>query len=92
MVVHKGVAQIGTFNPYAQTEAATICWETGVSTQNRGGGKAGVYVTVNTNGAYIKLKGVDFGKQGAKKFLASVASSHSKGNAIELRLDSETGR
>jgi arabinoxylan arabinofuranohydrolase len=86
----EGVAQIGTFNPYVQTEAATICWETGISTNNRGGGKAGVYVSVNTNGAYIKLKGVDFGKLGAKKFLAIVASA-TKDNAIELRLDSETG-
>ena len=84
-----GVAQIGNFNPFVQTEAATICWETGVSTQNRGG-KAGVYVTVNTNGAYIKIKGVDFRKKGAKNFLASVAGP-TKGNAIELRLDSETG-
>ena len=84
-----GVAQIGNFNPFAQTEAATICWETGVSTQNRGG-ETGVYVTVNTNGAYIKIKGVDFGKKGAKNFLASVAGA-TKGNAIELRLDSETG-
>ncbi len=85
-----GVSQIGTFNPYAQTEAATICWETGVKTTNRSGGKAGVYVTANTNGACIKLKGVDFGKKGAKKFLATVASA-SASNKIELRLDSETG-
>jgi arabinoxylan arabinofuranohydrolase len=53
-----GIAQIGNFNPFAQTEAATICWETGVRTQNRGG-ETGVYVTVNTNGAYIKIKSVD---------------------------------
>lgn len=85
-----GVSQIGTFNPYVQTEAATICWETGVKTTNRGNGKPGVYVTVNTNGAYIKVKGVDFGKKGAKKFLASVASA-SAGSKLELRLDSETG-
>jgi beta-xylosidase len=85
-----GVSQIGTFNPYAQTEAATICWETGIKTQGRSDGKPGVYVTVNTNGAYIKLKGVDFGQQGAKKFLASVASA-SAGSKLELRLDSETG-
>ena len=84
-----GVAQIGNFNPFAQTEAATICWETGVSTQNRGG-ETGVYVTVNTNGAYIKIKGVDFGRKGAKNFLASVAGA-TKGNAIELRLDNENG-
>jgi beta-xylosidase len=85
-----GVSQIGTFNPYAQTEAATICWETGIKTQGRSDGKPGVYVTVNTNGAYIKLKGVDFGQQGAKKFLACVASA-SAGSKLELRLDSETG-
>ncbi len=85
-----GVSQVGTLNPYVQTEAATICWETGVKTVSRGDGKPGVYVTVNTNGAYIKLKGVDFGRKGAKKFLASVASA-TKGSAVELRLDSETG-
>jgi beta-xylosidase len=85
-----GVSQIGTFNPYAQIEAATICWETGIKTQSRGDGKPGVYVSANTNGAYIKVKGVDFGKKRAAKFLASVAST-SAGNRIELRLDSETG-
>jgi hypothetical protein len=86
----EGVPQIGTFNPYVQTEAATICWETGVSTKNRSGGEAGVYVLVNTNGACIKLKGVDFGRKGSAKFIASVASA-TKGGEIELRLDSETG-
>jgi arabinoxylan arabinofuranohydrolase len=87
---NEGVAQLGTFNPYVQTEAATICWETGVKTVSRGEGKPGVYVSATTNGAYIKIKGVDFGTKGAKKFRASVACA-TKGNTIELRLDSETG-
>jgi hypothetical protein len=86
----EGVSQIGTFNPYDQTEAATICRETGVTTVNRGGGKAGVYVSATTNGAYIRLKGVDFGRKGAAKFIASVASA-TKNGAMELRLDGETG-
>ena len=86
----QGVDQLGTFNPYVQTEAATICWETGVSTQNRGGGRPGVFVSATTNGAYLKLKGVDFGLKGARKFHANVASA-TKGNVIELRLDGETG-
>ena len=86
----EGAPQISAFNPYVQTEAATICWETGIKTQNRGNGKPGVYVSANTNGAYIKLKGVDFGRKGAGKFLASVACA-TKGGAIELRLDGETG-
>ena len=86
----EGVDQVGTFNPYAQTDAATICWETGVETEARGGDRRGVYVTVNENDAYIKVKGVDFGDKGAAKFQASVASA-TGGGAIVLRLDSETG-
>jgi len=85
----EGVPQVGTFNPYAQTDAATICWETGMRTAPRGDDKPGVYVSATTNGAYIKVKGVDFGKKGAGKFFASVAATNSA--KIELRLDSETG-
>lgn len=85
-----GVSQIGAFNPYVQTDAATIGWEEGVKTRSRGGDKQGVYVSVNDDGAYIEVKGVDFGKKGAAKFLARVASDI-EGNAIELRLDGKTG-
>ena len=85
-----GVSQLGTFNPYQQTEAATICWETGIKTVSRSEDRPGVSVSATTNGAYIKLKGVDFGQKGARKFHANVASA-TKGNAIELRLDGETG-
>lgn len=86
----EGVAQVGTFNPYAQVDAATICYENGVKTKERGGDARGVYVTVNKNGAYIKVQGVDFGDQGAAKFLASVAAD-TDGNTLTLRLDSEVG-
>ena len=85
-----GVAQVGTFDPYAQVEAGTICYEKGVKTRPRGAGQQGVFVTVNENGAYIKIKGVDFGSRGATNFLASVAAVAS-GTTITLRLDSEVG-
>ena len=85
-----GVAQVGTFNPYAQVDAATICYEKGVKTIARGGDQPGVYVNVTENGAYIKIKGVDFGNKGATNFLASVAAV-TDGTTITLRLDSETG-
>jgi arabinoxylan arabinofuranohydrolase len=85
-----GVAQVGTFNPYAQVEAATICYEKGIKTKPRGGDQQGVYVNATENGAYIKVQGVDFGDQGAAKFLASVASD-ADGNTLTLRLDSEVG-
>ena len=85
-----GVSQVGTFNPYAQVEAATICYEKGVRTKPRSGENQGVYVTATENGAYIKIKGVDFGSKGATNFLTSVATV-TDGTTITLRLDSETG-
>ena len=60
----EGVAQVGTFNPYDQVEAATICHEQGVKTKPRAGDAQGVYVNVTENAAYIKIKGVDFGDKG----------------------------
>jgi len=87
---NEGVAQVGTFNPFTQVEAATICYEKGVKTVPRGGDQKGVYVSANENGAYIKIKGVDFGRKGATNFLASVAAA-TNGSTITMRLDSETG-
>ena len=86
----EGVAQVGKFNPYAQVEAATICYEKSVKTNPRGEGKQGVYVNVAENGAYIKIMGVDFGDKGAAKFSANLAAA-AQGNTIVLRLDSEVG-
>ena len=85
-----GVAQVGTFNPYAQVDAATICFEMSVKTKPRGGGQPGVYVTATENGAYIKVKGVDF-DDGATNFLARVAAA-TDGATLTMRLDSETGK
>jgi arabinoxylan arabinofuranohydrolase len=106
-----GAAQVGTFNPYAQVDAATICYEKGVKTRPRAGSpreispagqpaeasqlisrgeKQGVYVSATENGAYIKIKGVDFGDQSATNFLASVAAA-TAGATVTLRLDSEVG-
>jgi arabinoxylan arabinofuranohydrolase len=87
---NEGVAQVGTFNPFAQVDAATICYEKGVKTKPRGGEKQGVYVNVTENGAYIKIKGVDFGDKGVTNFLASVAAE-AAGVSVTCRLDSEVG-
>jgi beta-xylosidase len=86
----EGVAQVGRFNPFQQVDAATICYERGVKTSPRGAGKQGVSVTATENGAWIKVKGVDFGDGGAKEFSASVAAPDA-GSRVVLRLDSEVG-
>jgi arabinoxylan arabinofuranohydrolase len=82
-----GVSQIGTLNPYDQTEAETICWAWQVKTEECNEG--GMDVCNIENGDYIKVKGVDFGN-GATSFDARVASAAS-GGTIEILLDSTTG-
>jgi hypothetical protein len=85
----EGVTQVGAFNPYVPIEAATICYSKDIRTNPRVN-KPGVYVNATENGAYIKIKGVDFGDSGATNFLASVAAV-TEDATITLRLDSETG-
>jgi len=84
----QGAPQIGTLNPFQRTEAATIAWESGVRTAQDD--KGGVYVTQIANGSYVKVGGVDFGRNQASSFAASVASG-SSGGAIELHLNSVDG-
>jgi arabinoxylan arabinofuranohydrolase len=86
----EGVAQVGKFDPYKQVDAATICYEKGVKTNPRGEGKEGVYTNVTENGAWIKIKGVDFGDKGAAQFSASLAAA-APGCTIVLRIDTEAG-
>jgi len=74
-------------NPFNRTEAETIGWEEGIETAKDV--KTGLYVTNISNGDYIKVRSVDFGK-GAKSFEASVASA-SSGGKIEIRLNGKDG-
>lgn len=98
-----GVEQLGHLDPYRRVEAETIAWTSrikrdtdrpfdwapGVHTAS-GPGK-GMHVADIVDRTYIKVAGVDFGAQGARRFAASVASAGKDGQ-IELRLDSEHGK
>lgn len=84
----KMVEQLGALNPYARNEAETICWSEGIKSEAGRQGEMNVYPT--RDNAYIKVKGVDFGPQGAGRFHASVAGGSNDG-AIELRLDRVDG-
>jgi len=83
-----GPAQVGTLNPYVQTEAETIAWAWDVRTETCSEG--GMDVTAIENGDYIKVKGVDFGA-GATSLDVRVASAGT-GGSIEVRLESQTGK
>lgn len=94
--------QLGTLDPYKRVEAETIAWTSrikrdrdhpyawapGVTTAQDD--RTGVYVTRITDRSYIKVAGVDFGKAGTTRFVASVANGTPK-SSIELRLDRVDG-
>ena len=82
------VPQVGHLNPYIRTEAECIAWESGLKTE--GDSKTGMFVTDIDSGDYIKVRGVNFGNQGAAVFNANVASTLN-GGEIELRIDSLSG-
>ncbi len=84
----KGAPPIAHLDPFKRTRAATIAWESGIHTENLSG--AGVCVTGEQNGAYIKVENVDFGARGARS-LALNAASESSGSSIVVHLDSVNG-
>jgi arabinoxylan arabinofuranohydrolase len=84
-----GVMQVGGLNPYERVEAETMSAQQGVKTEKCSNG--GLNVTNIKNGDWIKVKGVDFGAKGAKKFTATIASTGND-NVIELHLGSPTGK
>jgi arabinoxylan arabinofuranohydrolase len=81
------IEAVGKVNPFVRVEAETIAWEEGVEAVKDE--KTGIYVTDISNGDYIKVRQVDFGK-GANLFQAAVASMSDGGN-IGIRIDSLTG-
>ena len=82
-----GPKAIANLNPYQKTEAETIAWESGVTTEVCSEG--GMDVTSIASGDYIKVKNVDFGA-GATSFTARVAAA-AAGGTIQIHLGSQTG-
>ena len=66
------VEQIEHFNPYRRVEAETMAWGHGLKTARLDDG--GIYVTAVDDGDSLVVRGVDFGKRGAKRFRACIAS------------------
>lgn len=79
---------VGTLNPYKRTEAETMAWSKGVTTDVSA--DRGVFVRDIHDGDFLKVRDVDFGQQGAASFVAA-ASSRYHGGQIELRIDSLSG-
>ena len=51
-----------------------------------------MFLTANKDGAYIKVRDVDFQKNGATKFSARVATTHNDPITLEVRLGGKEGK
>ena len=80
--------QIGTFNPFRKVEAETMAWGYGLKTAPNAD-KSLLVVNVN-NGEYICVRGVDFGKNKARRF--EVSALPLEGGNLKIRLDAPDGK
>ena len=80
--------QIGTFNPFRKVEAETMAWGYGLKTApNADKSLSGVDVN---NGEYICVRGVNFGKNKARRF--EVSALPLEGGNLKIRLDAPDGK
>ncbi len=84
-----GPAAVATLNPFAQVEAETIAFSSGLKTEDCDDTGGGLNVTQISAGDYIKVKNVDF-LDGVTSFEARVSAS-GNGASIELHLDTQSG-
>ena len=95
--------QLQWLNPYRRVEAETMNWGFGLKSAKMGientgvvkdmpksTGKRNMYIFDINDGEYIRLRGVDFGKD-AKQFSIVAAAAAQAGCTITLRLDSLDG-
>lgn len=80
--------QIGTFNPFRKVEAETMAWGYGLKIAPNADKSLSV-VDVN-NGEYICVRGVDFGKNKARRF--EVSALPLEGGNLKIRLDAPDGK
>ncbi|MBN2698839.1 MAG: family 43 glycosylhydrolase [Bacteroidales bacterium] len=88
-----GVVQVGHVNPFVRVEAETMNAQKGICTKVCSEG--GMNVTGIENNDWIKVRGVDFGSNGAAAFTAGIASEMKYGtrkdDSIEIRMDNVNG-
>lgn len=83
-------------NPYERVEAETMATMGGVSTTQEGMvsktyGSGNMALTEIASGAWVALYGVDFGENGATKFMAAIKAQEGQNGALQIRLDSLQG-
>ncbi len=80
---------LGTINPYRKNESVTIAFSEGLKASRNE--KVGGYVNAMKDGAYMKVRDVDFGESGPSQFSARVGTTHNNGVKMEVRIDNING-
>lgn len=80
---------VHNLNPYERVEAETKAFSHGLRMDYSD--RNNIYVKGIDNGDYIKVRSVDFGTDGAFKFVASVRAASGKGGIIDVHLDKKDG-
>ncbi|WP_461256942.1 family 43 glycosylhydrolase [Treponema sp. R80B11-R83G3] len=93
-MTRKGVEQVENLNPYVPNEAETIGIQGGIYTRPLNAASNKTLVTSIDTGDWLALYNVDFGAEGAKKFIARVRTPEVTSDtpadysgAIEIRID-----
>lgn len=76
-------------DPYLRVEAETKAFSHGLRMDYND--RNNIFVNGIDNGDYIKVRSVDFGEEGAFKFVAGVRCASGKGGILEVHLDKQDG-
>jgi hypothetical protein len=98
----KPLEQLEWLNPFQRVEAETMNWGYGLKSSKMGikntgvvkdmpysTGKRNMYIYDINDGEYLRLRGVDFGQKGAKRFSISAAANGAC--TVTLRIDALNG-
>jgi len=93
----KSLVQQKYLNPYEKVEAETMATMAGINTTqadmiSKSFGSGNMVLNQIHNGDWLALYGVDFGDNGAEKFMAAVCAKKNTRGAIQIRLDSLDGK
>ena len=76
--------------PYQKVEAETMAWSEKMKSAYNP--QVGVFITALADGAYMKVRAVDFGEKAPSRFSARLSTTHNADIVMEVRLDGLEGQ
>lgn len=76
--------------PYQKVEAETMAWSEKMKSAYNP--QVGVFITALADGAYTKVRAVDFGEKAPSRFSARLSTTHNAEITMEVRLDGLDGQ